>query len=203
MLGPSCRSGSRLGIFAGVASAQDDSPEAAQATLDVSRAAALKSRSVRMALPQYGLVGVYTSDHRARVTITLGKARADMIRIGSIVYRRSNAAFLRGAGIPASRAKVLAGSWLRARVTSEQLDFLDKQQLVSALLTPTPSVRISGHGQLGTTPVVFLRDADENATVTIAEAGAPYPLRVSGDDGTTIGLSNWGAKVKIIAPKVR
>jgi hypothetical protein len=132
----------------------------------------------------------------------------DVIRIGDVAWVGGNLGFWRSVTGEEARARALVGSWVRVAADGgdfgEYVAFTRPETLTALLPEPAqpaavePRVPFDGRPAI---PVVV----DRVTRLTVAAAGAPYPLQLSGLTGDAtvsrfLTFSGYGADVPLRAP---
>ena len=110
---------------------------------------------------------------------------------------------------PGEASKAIGGRWVFAPVGSEDAGMADlgelgnKNALMAFLLQPKGTATVAGTGDVGGTPVVFVRikDGNDTGTLAIQTMGEPLPVQFKGnEENGSFTFSNWNAPVNVTAP---
>jgi hypothetical protein len=153
-----------------------------------------------------------TADRKARGSITRGKVKLSLVRIGDKLWLRG-ASFWKGT-LGAALAERIGDRWVLVpdnvlAASGGSLSALtDMDGIASQIISPEPGADIN-KGPLASVngvSAVQLTDAQAGSTLYVAADGTPYPLRLSPkQSGKTAGqkldFTEYDRAVSIRAPK--
>jgi hypothetical protein len=128
-------------------------------------------------------------------TFTESGNPAEIIKIGSTDYLKTNAAFYESTGAPSSIANLMGGKWIELPDSSAGFgNALTLIAVANSFQKNHGSVTPGGTSTLNGTPVVLVHSST-GGTLYVATTGTPYPLEVTNSSkksGTgAITLTQW------------
>jgi hypothetical protein len=129
-------------------------------------------------------------------TMTIGKAKVQLLAVGGKKYFRPNEAFWvlsTDAKQGKSLAKAVGTRWIAGADDDESFASLFSIGDVNELLKPTGAVSTGEAKVVRGIPAIGLKDAgDPDSALYVATTGEPYPLQLTGKDGSTLAFDNFG-----------
>jgi hypothetical protein len=149
-----------------------------------------------------GDIDVVVGRNGSQLTVRTGGSTIQVLRVGSKLWVKGNAAYWKQSGLNAATAKRLAGRWVAVPGTKAIVKSLSPVMTAkgwaSLLSDLKPTARVAGK-VVGKVPTVGLHG--RGSTGYVAAKGKPFPLLVIDDGGaTTIAFSGWNTKVTFKAP---
>ncbi|MFI1199359.1 hypothetical protein K2224_11900 [Streptomyces sp. BHT-5-2] len=177
------------------------------------RAAATGADTVRLAGKLVSQGATYALDMRlakdgARGQLTTNAASFQLLRVGSALYLKADAAFWAGEkGVAGSgSATKLGGKYVKVPAADPVYQrfsgFTDKDTLLAGLLGLHGELTTGDHGTVnGVRTVQVTAGSGSGGTLDVSLEGTPYPLRLRRGGGTgELTLADWGKSVDLKAP---
>jgi len=129
-------------------------------------------------------------------SMTMGKAKVELLAVAGKKYLRPNEQFL-AVATDAKQGKALAqavgGRWIAGAEKDQSFAELFAIGSIDELLKPTGALSKGEEKEVGGVPAIGLKDAgDPDSMLYIATTGEPYPLRLAGKGGSAVVLSAFG-----------
>ena len=146
-------------------------------------------------------------------SVTTSGAKFDVVRVGSSVYVRGDAAAYRKVSGDAA-AKLLGGKWLKAPASggsfgpfAQFTDIKELQKVLTPEGTPTKTGLVKIHG----TDAVGVKDGADGGVLYVQASGTPYPLQIrreassngagAGGGSGTVDFLDYDEPVNLAVPK--
>jgi hypothetical protein len=140
-------------------------------------------------------------------SISLGKLKFDMVRIGKFAYFKGGADLWSQFGGSALVA-LFKNRWVRGSATTGDLasftPLTDISQLFTAILTSHGKLVRGGRKTIGGRSAIGIVDTSKSGggTLWVAASGPPYPLELTQSAGHgVISFDGWNSAVRLAAPK--
>jgi hypothetical protein len=140
-------------------------------------------------------------------SMTLNGAKADLVLVGGKVYMKGSAQFWSRAGGTqgAAAAQLLKDRWVVAPATGQftsLVQITDVNALMGQLSKDHGTLTKGAETKVAGEKVIAVKSS-KGGTLYVATTGKPYPIQLSqsGGGGGKITFDNWGASVKLEAPK--
>lgn len=137
--------------------------------------------------------------------LTVGSARADVVRVGKTAYMRASLAFWRKYGW-AGAAQLLQDKWLQGSATKQPFaafaKFLSMKGLIGdALKSPGNHGTLTNLGErtYKGQKVVAVKDSKDGSILYVDATGTPFPI--AGVGAGSLGFDDWNKTVPVSAPK--
>ncbi len=140
-------------------------------------------------------------------SMTMGGGKADLVLVGGKVYLKGSSEFWRQAGGAqgAGVAQLLKDKWIMAPASGQfasLVQITDINALMEQLSKDHGTLTKGAETKVGGEKVIAL-ESSKGGTLYVATTGKPYPVELSktGSDAGKFTFSEWGASVKVEAPK--
>jgi len=158
------------------------------------------------------LIGVDLSVVRgkgATGTLTVGGAKVDLVLIGNDGYMRASSAFWKQYASQAGGfTDLFADKWIKFPGKSAQLGSLtgplSAKSLFKSLTTSHGKLVNQGEKTYNGQSVVAIHDVTKNATLYVADTGAPYPVglvKTAEPNAGKVAFDHWNEPATLTAPK--
>jgi hypothetical protein len=138
-------------------------------------------------------------------TLTLGKQRIDILRLGKVAYFRARAAFWQQTAGKAA-AQLFAGRWVKMPSSTNGFASFTELTDISAFFTGI----LSSHGKLtlgarktigGVRAIGIVDHSNGGGTLWVAARGTPYPVALTPPSGPgTVAFEGWNAPARLAVP---
>lgn len=134
-----------------------------------------------------------------------GSERAELTRIGKVVYLSGNDRFWKSVGGKGAM-QIFSGKYVKTRVDDAHFGdlatFADKTSLLSEALKGGSGWRKEGAGKVGDVPTVVLTDSAGDK-IQVAAQGRPYVLVLEGGRENRLEYIEFGKPVTVQPPPAR
>ncbi|MDT4994020.1 MAG: hypothetical protein QOH97_3912 [Actinoplanes sp.] len=131
-------------------------------------------------------------------SMTMGKAKVDLLAVGGKKFLRANEAFWvlsTNAKQGKVMAQIVSNRWISGAEKDKSFAELFSVGSVDELLKPTGSLSKGEEKEIDGVPAIALKDSgDPDSALYIATTGEPRPLQIVGKGGSAMAFTAFGKK---------